>query len=146
MKYLFDTNIVLHFLRGSELAQSIENELLPFSSDNDAILSVVSVGELYSLALRNKWGEKRLQTLENMLQQFIITDINLEEVIRNYAYIDTFSQGKIEGESHSYTARNMGKNDLWIAATSLYLDTTLLTTDKDFSHLFSKIKVKEFAP
>jgi predicted nucleic acid-binding protein len=29
----------------------------------------------------------------------------------------------------------MGKNDLWIAATSSVLNATLLTTDGDFDHL-----------
>ena len=30
------------------------------------------------------------------------------------------------------TARNMGKNDVWIAATAYVLRATLVTTDKDF--------------
>lgn len=29
----------------------------------------------------------------------------------------------------------MGQNDLWIAATAHALELTLLSTDKDFSHL-----------
>ncbi|MGI4835500.1 MAG: hypothetical protein ACRYFK_18765 [Janthinobacterium lividum] len=29
----------------------------------------------------------------------------------------------------------MGKNDLWLAATALYLDEELHTTDNDFDHL-----------
>jgi predicted nucleic acid-binding protein len=29
----------------------------------------------------------------------------------------------------------MGKNDLWIAATASLIGATLLTADKDFSHL-----------
>ncbi len=33
------------------------------------------------------------------------------------------------------TSRNMGKNDLWIAATTLLFNATLLTTDHDFEHL-----------
>jgi predicted nucleic acid-binding protein len=33
------------------------------------------------------------------------------------------------------SARNMGKNDLWIAATALATKATLITTDKDFDHL-----------
>lgn len=35
----------------------------------------------------------------------------------------------------SFVARNMGKNDLWIAATSSHYELTLLTTDNDFRHL-----------
>ncbi|MBK9016619.1 MAG: PIN domain-containing protein [Saprospiraceae bacterium] len=33
------------------------------------------------------------------------------------------------------SARNMGKNDLWIAATAHATQATLLTTDMDFNHL-----------
>lgn len=33
------------------------------------------------------------------------------------------------------TARNMGKNDLWIAATAYEIGASLVTTDKDFNHL-----------
>jgi predicted nucleic acid-binding protein len=33
------------------------------------------------------------------------------------------------------TARKMGKNDLWIAATAHLLNATLITTDNDFDHL-----------
>ena len=34
-------------------------------------------------------------------------------------------------------ARNMGKNDLWIAATASITKTILLTTDNDFDHLIN---------
>lgn len=33
------------------------------------------------------------------------------------------------------SSRNMGKNDLWIAAAASVLNAKLLTTDKDFDHL-----------
>ena len=33
------------------------------------------------------------------------------------------------------TARNMGKNDLWIAATTYVTGSKLITSDKDFDHL-----------
>jgi predicted nucleic acid-binding protein len=36
------------------------------------------------------------------------------------------------------SARNMGKNDLWIAATASVLKAKLLTTDRDFDHLDSE--------
>lgn len=32
-------------------------------------------------------------------------------------------------------ARNMGENDLWIAATAAVYDISLLSTDRDFEHL-----------
>ena len=56
-------------------------------------------------------------------------DINVAEVIDAYVEIDVYSQQHPDG------ARNMGKNDLWIAACAKASGATLLTTDKDFDHL-----------
>ncbi len=33
------------------------------------------------------------------------------------------------------TSRNMGKNDLWIAATTYIMKGVLVTNDPDFNHL-----------
>jgi predicted nucleic acid-binding protein len=42
---------------------------------------------------------------------------------------------KLEGQPLALSARNMGKNDLWIAATASILALELLTADNDFNHL-----------
>jgi len=68
------------------------------------------------------------------LQKFVIADINSNSIIKDYAKIDAFSQGKLSSLKSNFTARNMGKNDIWIAATASVLQIKLLTTDKDFSH------------
>lgn len=62
-------------------------------------------------------------------------DIWAEDILSRYAEIDAFSQNKLPAQPLSLTARNMGKNDLWIAATASILDAQLLTTDFDFDHL-----------
>lgn len=66
---------------------------------------------------------------------FTIVDINIEPIIQEYAAIDAFSQNKLAARPLGASARNMGKNDLWIVATASVLDATLITTDKDFDHL-----------
>jgi predicted nucleic acid-binding protein len=55
----------------------------------------------------------------------------------SYALIDAYSQGKLKFQPlpPGMSARNMGKNDLWIAATALYFDFELHTADHDFDHL-----------
>ena len=73
--------------------------------------------------------------LDEILNSLIIADINSEDVIDRYAEIDAFSQGKLKDAPLPMTTRNMGKNDLWIAATASVINATLLTTDKDFEHL-----------
>jgi len=57
------------------------------------------------------------------------------ELTRVYAQVDAYSQGYLTPVD--FTARNMGKNDIWIAATAIYLDLELHTVDKDFNHLQS---------
>ena len=69
------------------------------------------------------------------MNKFVVADINVESIIERYAEIDAFSQGKLINKSSNFSARNMGKNDLWIAATSSVLEAKLLTTDNDFEHL-----------
>jgi len=56
-------------------------------------------------------------------------------LISKYGDIDAFSQGKIKVDNINFTSRNMGKNDLWIAATASHFNLKLLTTDKDFIYL-----------
>ncbi|MFN4256030.1 MAG: type II toxin-antitoxin system VapC family toxin [Saprospiraceae bacterium] len=135
MKYLLDTNIIIHYLRRSPLAARIESTFQPLFSQNSPIISVVTEGELRSFALQNNWGQQRLESGIKFLHQFLIADINVKSIIERYAEIDAFSQGRHPALPLQISARNMGKNDLWIAATASVLDATLLTTDKDFDHL-----------
>lgn len=135
MNYLLDTNILLIYLRDKEKRQFIEKQFDLFNSENNPLISVVSIGEIKSIAKRNYWGTKKLQLLNEILNSFIVVDINSEDVIEAYAEIDAYSQGKLRDNPLPMTARNMGKNDLWIAATSHVTKSDLLTTDKDFNHL-----------
>lgn len=135
MNYILDTNIILIYLRDKETRKTIEEKYDPFGINNNPIISVVTVGEIKSIAKRNYWGIKKLTLLEEILESLIITDINSEDVIEKYAEIDAYSQGKLKDNPLPMTARNMGKNDLWIAATANVTKSILLTTDKDFEHL-----------
>ena len=135
MDYLLDTNIILIYLRGKAERTIIEAQYDPFGVQNNPIISVVTVGEIKSIAKRNYWGTRKLDLLNNILNSLIITDINSRDVIEAYAEIDAFSQGKLKERPLNTSARNMGKNDLWIAATAHVTKATLLTMDKDFGHL-----------
>ncbi|MFK7934893.1 MAG: type II toxin-antitoxin system VapC family toxin [Saprospiraceae bacterium] len=134
MNYLLDTNILLTYIRSKEQREIIESQYKIFSL-NTPIISVVTVGEIESIGLRNHWGDRRFDILDKLLDRIIITDINSEDVIQKYAEIDTYSQNKLIGSPLKNTSRNMGKNDLWIAATASVINATLITTDQDFSHL-----------
>lgn len=85
--------------------------------------------------MQNNWGNAKMDLKNSLLNRMLEIPINSIDVVNAYARIDTFSQGKLKEKPLNMSARNMGKNDLWIAATTHVTNATLLTTDKDFSHL-----------
>ena len=135
MDYLLDSNLVLIYSRENQLSRQIEQQYHLFSPANRLAVSVVTLGEVNALGKKLGLGKRRLTLLDGLLRQFNVFDIDLAEVIDRYGTIDAFSQGKLAGRRGEFTARNMGKNDLWIAATASVFDLTLVTTDRDFDHL-----------
>lgn len=136
MAFTLDTNILIHLLRDSATAKKVAEDF--FNEENPTlIISIVTQGEIESIALQKGYGEKRLNMLKKLLAEFLIVPVNDREIVDRYAEIDAYSQGKLDGKPLplGMTSRNMGKNDLWIAATSSLTKTTLLTTDGDFDHL-----------
>lgn len=135
MRYFFDTNILLMYLREDPIINFINDNFSPFSQENIPIISIVSMGEMESLAMRNKWGSKRKILLEEFLAQFLVADIHAKEVISLYAEIEAYNQNKHPTKIKKGSSVSMGKNNLWIAASASVLGASLLTMDKDFGHL-----------
>ncbi|MEZ0542930.1 type II toxin-antitoxin system VapC family toxin [Fibrella arboris] len=139
MRYLLDTNILLICLRGGKLYDQIEAELGLTNPTTMLFVSAVSKGELIALAIRNRWGQNRLDKLNRLLNQIILLDISAADQILfdTYAEIDCYSQNQLPARSLPVgrSARKMGKNDLWIAATAQLIGATLVTTDGDFENL-----------
>lgn len=100
MRYLFDTSILIHYIRESEIYQLIESTFSPFQTGNFPCISVVSAGEIKSFAIQRKWGAPKLQKLENFLAEFVLLDINHDVVIEHYAMIDAFSQNLLPGRAY----------------------------------------------
>ncbi|BAU53340.1 type II toxin-antitoxin system VapC family toxin [Mucilaginibacter gotjawali] len=133
MNLLFDTNILIH------LAKDTSRRLLTtvINPDNQKIfISVVSISELKSIAVQNKWGIRKWNVVNAILDEAVIIEIN-EGLTDTYAEIDAFSQRRNPSyANYSFDKpRNMGKNDLWIASTAALLGLKLVTTDADFNHL-----------
>jgi predicted nucleic acid-binding protein len=112
----------------------LDATLRPFAAGNRPVVPIVVFGEVKSIAMQNGWGTKKLALLDELLLKVLRADITLE-IVERYAEIDAFSQNKLANRPLGNTARNMGKNDLWIAATASVLNTQLLTADPDFDHL-----------
>jgi len=132
-RYLLDTSILLHALRNDSFWNEISSQYNLSETQN--YISVVSLGELYALSLRNNWGVPRISKLQTLKEHFGIVDINVEDILYRYAQIDAFSQGKLKDKPFNNSPRNMGKNDLWIAATASVFNLELMTLDQDFNHL-----------
>ncbi len=133
--FLFDTNVLVAIIRDEEVSLKIDEVYeLP---KNRGLTSVVSEGELESLAIQWNWGIKLRRRMEDLLADFIILPIKARSIIESYAQMDAYSQGKLADRPlpAGMTSRNMGKNDLWIAATAHIANATLVTTDQDFDHL-----------
>ncbi|MCG8327616.1 MAG: PIN domain-containing protein [Chitinophagales bacterium] len=135
MDILLDTNLILLYSRESEISKRIENEYDLFSKSNQLSISIVTLGELDALTKKLGLGPKRKERIKNTVANIAKVRLNIKEIIDRYGDIDAFSQGKLKEKRGIFSSRNMGKNDLWIAATASVFNLKLFTTDKDFDHL-----------
>lgn len=136
-RFLLDTNAVVFNVRGNPIWKTVESDLNFEANDVFLITSTVVKGELRAFSVQHAWGEAKIRMMEKMLESLFMVDIvsNNEELINAYSAIDAFSQGKHPTIKSAFSARNMGKNDLWIAATAHTTNAVLITSDHDFDHL-----------
>lgn len=134
-RHLLDTNILVHFVRGSDVWARVRDVYQLLTAELRPIISVVTVGELRSLSLQWKWGKRKLDQVEFALASFEVRTILDADVIRLYATIDAFCES---------IGHPLGKNDLWIAATAAVTGATLLTTDRDFDHLAPRFLARDW--
>jgi predicted nucleic acid-binding protein len=136
MKFVLDTNILIYLLKNEDFG-SFFKEKYQDNRQNELFYTFISVGELDSISIQNNWGKKKIQALNGVCKGFkLVSQVN-RHVSKVYGKIDAYSQGKLKDISlpQGMSARNMGKNDLWIAAVAYVLEATLITADKDFEHL-----------
>ncbi|GAB4406461.1 MAG: hypothetical protein OHK0039_08220 [Bacteroidia bacterium] len=133
-RFVLDTNVLLTRLRAMPLADDIWREFDLSGADAVLIVPSAVAAELKSIALQQGHGMRKIAQLESLLNSMTIIHTN-SDIIEAYVEIDAFSQGKHPSRPLETSHRNMGKNDLWIAATAKVANATLLTFDKDFDHL-----------
>jgi tRNA(fMet)-specific endonuclease VapC len=136
MIYIWDTNILLNVVRDERFLEKLDAKYDFFNPFNTLFTSAVTIGEIHAIALRNRWGDKRMANLAQKLKLFkTIPVTDGPDLIKMYAEIDVYSQSHHPILKLPHPARKMGKNDLWIAATTAIYNATLLSTDNDFTHL-----------
>lgn len=137
---VIDTCVFIHIVRETIIGKKCLDELEKYDPAANIVVSVVTKAELESFIAQNNWSKPKLDKLNKMLDAITYIDINNADqlLIDAYTEIDAFSKRKTKdkrGELLNESARKMGKNDLWIAATAYALDIPLMTADGDFDHL-----------
>lgn len=137
MIFVLDTNILIHWIRETPDVQEFLNRIGAFNRNNYMNISIVSVAELKTFAYRNNWGASKMSMLNRLVTALNPIAIDNQNIVDAYVEIDLYSQGKHPHRSLPIgsSSRTMGKNDVWIAATTYFLNATLVTADADFLHL-----------
>jgi predicted nucleic acid-binding protein len=137
---VIDTCVFIHIIRDTVTGKNCLNALEKYDEAANIIVSVVTKAELESFVTQNNWGKSKIEKLNKILEEITYIDISNADqlLISSYTEVDAFSKRKTKDKSGILlkgSARKMGKNDLWIAATAYSLDVPLMTTDGDFDHL-----------
>ncbi len=136
-RYLLDTNVLVALIRNLALGQYIRATYALATAPQRPLISVVSKGELRAFARRNSWGPRRHRDIDFLFHQVDSVPID-DGLVDAYEEID-FCSCQVPGG-----AVNMGKNDIWIAATARERGAVLLTTDHDFDHLHPTLIQREY--
>ncbi|GAB2585325.1 type II toxin-antitoxin system VapC family toxin [Spirosoma areae] len=145
MNILFDTNILIYIARdksGYKVLQAINPDNL------NVHVSFASIAEIESISFQQNWSKAKRQRLELVLDEAQLIELS-DTFLTTYVDLDAYSQlNHPEFSDYPFmTPRNMGKHDLWIAATASLLNLTLITTDGDFDHLANSfLDLRKIAP
>ena len=110
--YVLDTNVLLHLIRGQALGAKIDQAFGLTSTLHRQIVSIVSQAELWVIADRKGWGGAKRSALQHALDNLVVMPIDSLDLVEAYVKIARADSAAAEG------ARNLGKNDIWIAATA----------------------------
>ena len=120
--YLLDTNVLLHWLRGSKVCQTIDGQFQLTASSFRPLISEVTLGELEAFAMSAKWGDERKKKLAEVKSKLVVVDLSDDRIMKAYAEFSTLAKEQGLAIFHD-------KNDLWIAASTKVTGATVLTTD-----------------
>lgn len=67
LRYLLDTNILVAYIRAGDLGRWIEAAYQLRSTPMIPLVSIVTHGEIRSLALQRGWGAARIRALDALL-------------------------------------------------------------------------------
>ena len=124
--HLIDTSVLILLARDHMPGRAVQAQLARPREAPKHLISIVSVGELYAMAVKRNWGDAKIAALVRLLDAFEWVNVNDNGVLPAYASIDARSES---------LGRQMGKNDIWNAASAHARGVLLVTSDRDFDHL-----------
>ncbi|BAY17910.1 hypothetical protein NIES21_37520 [Anabaenopsis circularis NIES-21] len=134
--YLLDTNHCSRIIFGDfNLIQQLQTH-----SEAGIATSVVVCGELLYMAAKSDQSVANLQQVRGFLDTIDIYPINLS-ISEGYGnlkgkLVNAFGpKEKAQRRNFNLQSLGFGDNDLWIAATAIYYNLTLVSTDNDFRRI-----------
>lgn len=127
MRYLADTDWVIHYLNGHAQIVARIQDLIP----QGIALSVISLAELYEGVFYSRDPQKSEEALQDFLLGIELVGID-EEITRVFGRV----RGKLRGEG-----KTVGDFDLLIGATALHLGLTLLTNNRRHFDLIENLQM-----
>ena len=126
---ILDTNILVRVVRRDTAGSQILDDHSLLTRTDRPLISVVTLGEIESLAEKFGWGEGKKRVLRDLLRELVIVQLGQGAIVEKYAQVGHHCEKVMK------PARPMAQNDMWIAVTACATGATLLTTDSDFDHL-----------
>ncbi|OGM31678.1 hypothetical protein A2803_04585 [Candidatus Woesebacteria bacterium RIFCSPHIGHO2_01_FULL_44_21] len=125
MKYLLDTNILVDYLRGrSKLDEMLVKE--------GSAVSVITLSELYYGAYKSMNPKKGAKEIEETVKDLSLGIIQLENNTKIYGKIKAFLEKK---------GKRLEDIDLFIAATAISNNLTVVTNNKKYFRRIPKLKL-----
>lgn len=116
--YLLDTNIMIAILNEEKGIERHLKGVITF-------ISSIVAGELYYGAYRSGRAKENLARLETFLADYQLLNCG-KAIARQYGQVKDSLRAK---------GRPLPENDIWLAATALHHDLTLVTRDEHFNEV-----------
>lgn len=116
---LVDTNVIIKLLNGDAEAVQI------FDSLEHIHISVITAGELFYGAQKSTQFNENMKLFKDFLNEYPVIGID-EKTSEIYGEIKA---GLVKA------GRNIPENDLWIAATAVQHDSTVVSFDAHFKNI-----------
>ena len=114
---MLDTNVIIRYIKGdSDVAKVLENL-------EDISISTIVIGELLFGSEKSQKREQNRKIYLSFCAPYSVLDVT-QKVADKYGII------KANLQKHGHI---LPENDMWIAATALANDMTVVTQDKHFS-------------